>query len=88
MENSNLDITIYSSPGCFYCDQAKELCMRADQTPEVITVGQDITKEEFNRRFPNVMAFPHVIIGGEVIGGLVDFAKYFIKEGIVNARKD
>ena len=34
------------------------------------------------------MAFPHVIIEGEVVGGLVEFAKYFIKEGIVSARKD
>ena len=88
MENPNLDITIYTSPGCFYCEKAKELCERAHQKPEVITVDQDITRQEFNKRFPNVMAFPHVIIEGEVVGGLVEFAKYFIKEGIVSARKD
>jgi len=83
MENPNLDITIYSSPGCFYCDQAKELCKRTVQIPKIVTVGQDISKEEFSSKFPNVNAYPHIIVEGEVIGGLVDFAKYFIKNGII-----
>ena len=83
-----MNIKIYSSPGCFYCEQMKELCKRAEVEYEEQVMGKDITKEEFNKLYPNVLGFPHVIIDGEEIGGIVDAAKYFINKGLVSARKD
>ncbi len=82
-----MDIKIYSSPGCFYCEQMKELCKRAEVEYEEQVMGKDITKQEFNKLYPNVLGFPHVIIDGKVIGGLVETAKYFINEGLVGANK-
>ena len=79
-----MDIKIYTSPGCFYCDQAKELCKRA----EVEYESEEIESEVLNARYPNAKSYPYVIIDGEEIGGLVEAAKYFIKEGLVSARKD
>ena len=86
MENPNLDITIYSSPGCFYCEQAKELCDRVAQKPKILTVGQDISAKDFSIKFPNVNAYPHIIVEGKVIGGLVEFAKLVIKEGLMTVK--
>ena len=83
-----MDIKIYGSVGCFYCEQMKELCKRAEVEYEYLVIDQDITRDEFLKIYPGVITTPHVIIDGEVIGGLVEAAKYFIKEGLVSARKD
>tara|TARA_B100001250_G_scaffold176926_1_gene152035 strand:- start:178 stop:420 length:243 start_codon:yes stop_codon:yes gene_type:complete len=79
-----MDIKIYSTEGCFYCEQMKELCKRADVDYEYITIEKDITRQEFLKLYPNVTGSPHVIIDGEVIGGLVESAKYFLKEGLIS----
>ena len=82
-----MNIKIYSSPGCFYCEQMKELCKRADLDYEYITIDQDITRDDFLKLYPGVISTPHVIIDGEVIGGLVEAAKFFLKEGLISANK-
>jgi len=82
-----MDIKIYTSPGCFYCEQAKELCNRAGVEYKSYEIGTDLTRSEFLELYPGVMSSPHIIIDGEVIGTLVDTAKYFIKEGLVSANK-
>ena len=79
-----MNIKIYSSPGCFYCEQMKELCKRA----EVEYESEEIESEVLNARYPNAKSYPYVIIDGEEVGGLVEAAKYFIKKGLVSARKD
>ena len=82
-----MDIKIYGSVGCFYCEQMKELCKRADVPYEYIIIEQDITRDDFLKLCPGIQTTPHVIIDGQVIGGLVEAAKYFIKEGLVSANK-
>ena len=82
-----MDIKIYTSSGCFYCDQAKELCKRAKLEYKSIEIGSDITREEFHQTYPDVISSPHIIIDGEEIGGLVEAAKFFLKEGLVSANK-
>ena len=79
-----MDIKIYTTPGCFYCEQMKELCKRAEVEYETEEIGS----EELSSIYPDAKSYPYVIIDGEEIGGLVEAAKYFIKEGLVSARKD
>ena len=78
-----MDIKIYGSVGCFYCDQMKELCKRAKVEYEAIGVSP----EELRRLFPNADGYPWVVIDGKEIGGLVESAKFFLKEGLVSANK-
>ncbi len=78
-----MNIKIHTTDGCFYCDQMKELCKRAEVEYEAIDTPQD----ELRRLFPNALGYPHVIIDGEEIGGLVEAAKFFLKEGLVSANK-
>ncbi len=82
-----MDIKIYTTPGCFYCDQAKELCKRAEVEYESIEIDKDITRQDFITLFPGVNSSPHITIDGKVIGGLVETAKFFLKEGLVSANK-
>ena len=83
-----MEIIAYTTQGCFYCDKLKELFERAQVNPTIIIVGVDITREEFKEKFPDIIGFPHVMIDGESIGGLVETAKEFLKRGIVMAKKN
>ena len=78
-----MDIKIHTTDGCFYCDQMKELCKRAKVEYEAIGVSS----EELRRLFPNADGYPWVVIDGKEIGGLVESAKLFLKEGLVSANK-
>ena len=53
----------------------------------IITIGTDITREKFKESFPDVQSFPHVIIDGETIGGLVETAKLFLQKDLVSSTK-
>ena len=82
-----MEILIYTTSGCFYCDQAKKLCERANVDYQTIEVGVDMTREDFTKLYPHVIGSPFVIIDGNEIGNLVDLAKYFLKEGLVSVNK-
>ena len=82
-----MEILIYTTSGCFYCDQAKKLCERANVDYQTQEVGVDITREDFTTSYPHVKAYPYVIIDGKEMGTLVDLAKHFLKEGLVSVNK-
>ena len=82
-----MEILIYTTLGCFYCDQAKQLCGRANVDYQTQEVGVDIPREDFTKLYPHVTGYPYVIIDGKEIGGLVETAKFFLKEGLVSVNK-
>jgi len=82
-----MEILIYTTSGCFYCDQAKKLCERANVEYQTKEVGVDISKEDFTKLYPHVIGSPFIIIDGNEIGNLVDLAKHFLKEGLVSVNK-
>ena len=82
-----MEILIYTTSGCFYCDQGKKLCERANVDYQTIEVGVDMTREDFTKLYPHVIGSPFVIIDGNEIGNLVDLAKHFLKEGLVSVNK-
>ena len=78
-----MDIKVYSTDGCFYCEQMKELCKRAELDYQEVK----ISNQALSDLYPDAKSYPYVTIDGEPIGGLVETAKYFIKEGLVSANK-
>ena len=82
-----MEILIYTTSGCFYCDQAKQLCDRANVDYQTQEVGVDIPREDFTKLYPHVTGYPYVIIDEKEIGGLVETAKFFLKEGLVSVNK-
>ena len=82
-----MEILIYTTSGCYYCDQAKQLCDRANVDYQTQEVGVDIPREDFTKLYPHVTGYPYVIIDGKEIGGLVETAKFFLKEGLVSVNK-
>ena len=82
-----MNIQIYTTLGCIYCEQIKELMQRAEIPYETILVGKDITREEFKIRYPLAPGFPYTIIDEKEIGSLTEVVKLFVKTGLVSSRK-
>ena len=88
-----MDIKVYGTEGCFYCDQLKELFRRADLSYDLTMIVDDINnkssgvmhKDVFHEKYHLVSGFPYVIIDGDEIGGLVDTAKYLVANGLVSS---
>tara|TARA_B000000557_G_scaffold72627_1_gene57526 strand:+ start:429 stop:701 length:273 start_codon:yes stop_codon:yes gene_type:complete len=89
-----MDITLYTTRGCSSCAHAKQLCNRANVEFTEIEPGapNQIAKWEFQTQFPDVRAFPFIVIkqeGEEDIQmiGVVDLAKLFLKKGLVSSKR-
>ena len=80
-----MKIKIYSTPGCFYCTKLKELFERAnitDYDEQICASGDEVRVD-----YPEASSFPHVIIDGKEIGGLVETAKFFVEKNLVSSNK-
>ena len=80
-----MKIKVYSTAGCFYCTKLKELFERAnitDYDEQICASGDEVRVD-----YPEATSFPYVIIDDEVIGGLVETAKFLLKNGLVSAPK-
>jgi len=83
-----MKIVAYTTSGCFYCDQVKELFKRAELEYETYLVGSpEMPRSKFKQEHPKCGSFPYVIIDDEVVGGLVETAKFLMKRGLVSAKK-
>ena len=76
-----MEIKIYTTENCFYCEQAKELMRRMDQEYE------DLDRHAMKRDHPDLKTFPQFFVDGVHIGGLVDSAKYFVDKGMISSKK-
>ena len=82
-----MKIEAYTTNNCSYCAHLKELLLRADlkDITTFIKVGRDITREEFMEKFPDANGYPHVIIDGEVLPGLVPVARYLVQKNLIKS---
>jgi len=81
-----MEIEIYTSKGCVWCNRVKELMTRANQE-YVEYVWQNFSgneQQELMKQYPEMSSFPVVIIDGEYVGGLVETAKKFLNDGLVS----
>lgn len=70
---------IYSKPDCPYCVKAKELLDSHGIFYEELTVGVDISADEYKNMIPGHTTVPGIYANNCFIGGytqLVDYLKY------------
>tara|TARA_S200000501_G_scaffold377884_1_gene437965 strand:- start:1885 stop:2172 length:288 start_codon:yes stop_codon:yes gene_type:complete len=79
-------ITVYSTEGCFYCEQMKLLMDRAKLSFTEIKVT-DNEKNAFIEKFPDAKGYPYVIMDGYPVGGLIETAKVLLKKGLISAKE-
>mgnify|MGYP001164972650 FL=1 len=87
-----MKITAYTTSGCFYCVQLKELFKRANLEYELIEC-HDVDPlflenwKQFRKDYPDVKSYPYVVIDGNRIGGIVETAKFLKDKGLVSSRQ-
>lgn len=82
-----MEIKAYTLSGCSNCKYLKELFVRANKEYDEIVVREDITVEEFQKKYPGIGSFPYVVIDDTPVGGLVETVKLFVEKGLVSSSK-
>ena len=59
--------------------------LKVDIGHRLMNEYQKATKEEMQKKYPYSRGFPHVIIDGDEVGGLVPTAKFLVRKGLVSA---
>ena len=78
-----MKFTIYSKPGCPYCDKIKNVMYHYNLEHVVYTLDEDFTRQEFINEFGQGSTFPQVIMNDTKLGGCVDTVKYLKENKIV-----
>ena len=78
-----MNFTIYSKPGCPYCEKVKQVLDLTNLNFVVYTLDEDFTREEFYSEFGEGSTFPQVIVNDKHIGGCTDTIKFLQENKIV-----
>ena len=84
-----MNIKIYTSSGCVWCERMRELLARAD-VEYTEFLWQDLSGDdqvELSEQYPEMHSFPVAIIDDEFVGGLVPVAKKLMQLGLVKVSK-
>tara|TARA_B100000945_G_scaffold320489_1_gene330716 strand:- start:2319 stop:2576 length:258 start_codon:yes stop_codon:yes gene_type:complete len=78
--------TIYSKPGCPFCEKFKAVCELEELEHVVYELDKNFTKQQFYDEFGEGATYPQVVldISGErlLLGGCQESLKYMQKENI------
>ena len=78
-----MKFTIYSKPGCPYCDKIKQVMKLTKMTHVVYTLDEDFTRDEFYSEFGDGATFPQVVVDDRKLGGCTDAVKFLQEQKIV-----
>ena len=69
-----MKVVIYSKDNCPNCVKAKALMEQ--HNPEIVKLGEDISRDAFFEKFPGVKTVPQIEIDDQYIGGYTDLEKW------------
>lgn len=69
-------LKVYTKENCRYCVQAKNLLNYKHLEYQEISLGKDLSVQEFQRSYPHVRTVPFIINESVVIGGYSDLLNY------------
>lgn len=72
-------ITLYGKQNCGFCTMAIQLLENSDLAYEKFIIDENITREEFVTKFPNVRTVPYITIEEQEIGGYQQLKEYVEK---------
>jgi glutaredoxin len=78
-----MKFTIYSKPGCPYCDKIKAVMYTYNFEHVVYTLDEHFTRQQFIEEFGLGSTFPQVIMNDQKLGGCVDTVKYLREQKLV-----
>ena len=80
---SKMKFTVYSKPGCPYCDKVKQVLNLTKLDFVSYNLGEDFTRDQFVSQFGSAATFPQVIMDGKNLGGCTDTIKFLRENKIV-----
>jgi len=70
---------VWTKPGCWYCDMAKNLLKQKGIQFEERNIGQGWTREQLLEAVPNAKTVPQIFLEDAYIGTYEDLKNYFLK---------
>ena len=74
--------TIYSKPGCPYCEKFKAIVEYEELQHVCYELDRDFTKEEFYAEFGEGATFPQIVLGDLHLGGCQESIRYMQEKEI------
>ena len=78
-----MSFTVYSKPGCPYCEMIKRVLVGKDLEFQEYTLDIDFDKTQFYNEFGEGSTFPQVVMNDQKLGGCTDSVKYLREQGVI-----
>lgn len=82
-----MKFTVYSKPGCPYCDKIKKVLEISNQDHTIKILDEDFTSEEYLSKFSPKSPFPQIILHDSVgdvhLGGCIQTLKFLKQQNII-----
>lgn len=82
MNPQTMNFTVYSKPGCPYCEMIKQILIGKDLTFIEYVLDVDFSRQQFIDEFGNT-TYPQVVMDGKKLGGCTDAVKYLREQKII-----
>lgn len=73
-------ITIYSRPGCRWCETSKSLLELKGIEYNELMLDVDITVDQLKQLVPGARSVPQIMDGGIYVGGYKELTEYLDKQ--------
>ena len=83
MTSDKLNFTVYSKPGCPYCEKIIEVLELSQLNHVTYTLGKDFNRPSFYGEFGEGTTFPQIILNGKKLGGCSESIKYLQEKAIL-----
>lgn len=78
-----MNYTVYTKPGCPYCDKIKQVLGALGYTVEEQVLNVHFNRDDFYQKFGVGSTFPRVLEEGRLLGGCNETIAHLRNKGIV-----
>ena len=83
MTIETLNFTVYSKPGCPYCEKIIEVLELSQLNHVTYTLDADFNAASFFGEFGQGTTFPQIVLNGKKLGGCSESIKYLQEKAIL-----
>ena len=80
-----MNFIVYSKENCPYCYKVKQVLELTGSDFDVITLGEDFTRQEFYAKFGQGSTFPQVVCDDKELGGCVDTIRFLREQQVIKS---
>ena len=80
-----MNFIVYSKENCPYCYKVKQVLELTGSDFDVITLGEDFTRQEFYAKFGHGSTFPQVVCDDKELGGCIDTIRFLREQQVIKS---